>query len=101
MERGTWCLPEREDDEKWKEELGAYQEVFNNLESAAKIIIALGFFLRNVETDEYRYFYAHENKTFFEKSHLLCTKADLRTIQGIVEKFDIVEQCTQERQNTK
>ena len=33
--------------------------------------------------------------------HLLCTKADLITIQGKVEKFDIVEQCTQERQNTK
>ena len=37
----------------------------------------------------------------FEKSHLLCTKADLITIQGKVEKFDIAEQCTQERQNTK
>ena len=37
----------------------------------------------------------------FEKSHLLCTKADLITIQGKVEKVDIVEQCTQERQNTK
>ena len=101
MERGTWCLPEREDDEKWKEELGAYQEVFNNLDSAAKIIIALGFVHRNIQTGEYRYFYAHENNTFFEKSNLLCTKADFITIQGIVEKFDIVEQCTQERQNTK
>ena len=36
-----------------------------------------------------------------EKFHLLCTKADLITIQGKVEKFDIVEQCTQERQKTK
>ena len=32
---------------------------------------------------------------------LLCTKTDLITIQGKVEKFDIVEQCTEERQNTK
>ena len=31
----------------------------------------------------------------FEKSRLLCTKPDLITIQGKVEKFDIVEQCTQ------
>ena len=37
----------------------------------------------------------------FEKSHLLCTKADLVSIQGKDEKFDILEQCTQERQNTK
>ena len=77
------------------------EEVFNKLDSAAKINIALGFVLRNVETGGYRYYYAHENNTFFEKSHLLCTKADLITIQGKVEKFDIVEQCTQERQNTK
>ena len=75
--------------------------VFNKLDSAAKINIALGFVLRNIETGEYRYLYAHENKTLFEKSHLLCTKADLITIQGKVEKFEIVEQCAQERQNTK
>ena len=72
------------------------KEVFNKLDSAAKINIALRFFLRNVETGEYRYYYAHENNTLIEKSHLLCTKADLITIQGKVEKFDIVEQCTQE-----
>ena len=74
------------------------EEVFNKLDSAAKINIALGFVLRNVE---YRYYYAHENNTLFEKLPLLCTKADLITIQAKVEKFDIVEKCTQERQNTK
>ena len=55
------------------------EEVFNKLDSAAKIKNALGFVLRNIETGEYRFFYAHENNTLFEKSHLLCTKADLIT----------------------
>ena len=50
---------------------------------------------------ERRYYYAYENNTLCEKSHLLCTKADLITIQGKFEKNYIVEQCTQERQNTK
>ena len=77
------------------------EEVFNKLDFAAKINFALVFVLRNVETGEYRYSYAHENNTLFEKLHLLCTKADLITIPGKVEKFDIVEQCIQERQNTK
>ena len=77
------------------------EEVFNKLDSAAKINIDLEFVLRNIETGKYRYFYAHENNTLFEKFHLLCTKADLITIQGKVEKFDIVKQCTRERQNTK
>ena len=77
------------------------EEVFNKLESATKINIALGFVLRNVKTGEYRFYYAHENNTLFEKTHLLSTKADLIEIQGKVEKFDIVEQCTQERLNIK
>ena len=56
------------------------EEGFNKLDSAAKINIALGFVLRNVETGEYRYYYAHENNTLFEKSHLLFTKADLKIL---------------------
>ena len=42
------------------------EEVFYKLDLAAKIIIALGFVLRKVETGEYRYFYAHENNILFE-----------------------------------
>ena len=47
------------------------EEVFNKLDSAAKINIALGFVLRNVETGEYRYYYAHENNTLF-KNRIYC-----------------------------
>ena len=50
------------------------EDVFNKLDFAAKINIALGFVLRNVEMGQYRYCYAHENKTLFEKSPLLCGK---------------------------
>ena len=57
------------------------EEVFNKLDSAAKINIALGFVLRNVKTGENRYYYAHKNNTLFKKLHLLGTKADLITIQ--------------------
>ena len=51
----------------------------------------LWVFFRKLETGEHQYFYAHEINTVFEKSYLLCNKADLITIQGKVEKFDIVE----------
>ena len=63
------------------------EEVFNKLNSAAKFNIALGFVLQNIDTGEYRYFYPHENNILFEKSHLLCTKADLITIQGKIDKM--------------
>ena len=77
------------------------KEVFEKLNCAAKVNLALGFILRNVDTDEYRYFYAHENNTFFEKSHLLCSKGDLVSLQDRVEKMDLVKTCAQERENTK
>ena len=76
------------------------EEVFNKLDSAEKNQLWVLFFeiLRLVNIDIST---PMKHNTLFEKSHLLCTKADLITIQGKVEKFDIVEQCTQERQNTK
>ena len=73
------------------------KEVFNKIDLAAKIDIALRFVLRKVQTGEYWYYYAHENNTLVEKLPLLRTKADLITIQGKYENFDIVQQCTQER----
>ena len=36
---------------------------FNNLKCAAKVNLAFGFILKNLEDGRYRYFYAHENKT--------------------------------------
>ena len=77
------------------------REVFEKLNCAAKINLFLGFILQNVDTDEYRYFYAHEKNNFFERSHLLCSKEDLVSLQYRVEKMDLVETCAQERANTK
>ena len=75
--------------------------MFEKFNCAAKINLSLGFILRNVDTDEYRYFYAHENNTFFEKSHLLCSKGDIVSLQDTVEKMDLIETCAQEWANTK
>ena len=77
------------------------KKVFEKINCAAKVNLALGFILRNVDTDEYRNFYAQENNTFFEKSHLLCSKGDLVSLQDRIEKMDLVETCAQERENTK
>ena len=57
--------------------------------------------LPNIENGKYSYFYAHENNTLFDKPMLLCTEADLTTIQNKVNQQDIFEVCTQERQNTE
>ena len=77
------------------------EKVFNKADSATKINIALGFILLTFESGEHRCFYAHESNFSFEKPQILCTKANPKTTQLKVGKFDIAEQYTQDRQNTR
>ena len=74
---------------------------FNNLKCAAKVNLAFGFILKNLEDGRYRYFYAHENNTLLDRSQLVCTKDDLAKLKNIVNQTDVIESCTRERMNTK
>ena len=51
--------------------------VFKDLKCAAKVNLAFGFVLRNIEDGSCRYFYPHENNTVMERSKLVCTQADM------------------------
>ena len=75
--------------------------VFKELKCAAKINLAFGFFLKNIEDGMCRYFYAHENNTNMERSKLVCTQADMTNLKDRMQKMDIVHSCTRERSNTK
>ena len=75
--------------------------VFNGLKCAAKVNLAFGFVLKNVEDGSCRYFYAHENNTLMERSKLLCTPDDFINLKEKLQKMDIVDLCTRERANTK
>ena len=74
---------------------------FYNLKCAAKVNLAFGFILKNLEDGRYRYFYAHENNTLLDRSQLVCTKDDLTKLKNIVNQTDVIESCTAERMNTK
>ena len=76
-------------------------QVFANLKCAAKVNLALGFILQNVETNEYRYYYPHENNLLLDRAFLLSNKKDLLNLQNEIEKLDLIETCTKERQNSK
>ena len=76
-------------------------EVFENLKCAAKVNLALGFLLQNVENNDYRYYYPHDNNLLLDRAHLLSNKNDLINLQIEIGKFDLIETCTQERQNSK
>ena len=76
-------------------------QVFANLKCAAKVNLALGFILQNVETNEYRYYYPHENNLLLNRAFLLSNKNDLLNLQNKIEKLDLIETCTKEHQNSK
>ena len=75
--------------------------VFKGLKCAAKVNLAFGFVLTNVEDGSCRYFYAHENNTLVERSKHVCTPDDITNLKEKLQKMDIVDLCTRERANTK
>ena len=74
---------------------------FNNLKCAAKVNLAFGFILKNIEDGGFRYFYAHENNTLLDRSKLVCTHDDLAKLKEFLNKTDVIESCSRERMNTK
>ena len=75
--------------------------VFKELKCAAKVNLAFGFVLKNIEDGLCRYFYAHENNTIMERAKLVCREADMTKLKVRTQKMDIVDLCTRERSNTK
>ena len=57
---------------------------FNNVNSAAKVNLALGFILKNIEDGEVGYFCAHESNTLLDRSKLVCTHDDLAKLKDFL-----------------
>ena len=77
------------------------EHFFSNLKSAAKVNLAFGFILENIEDGGFRYFYAHENNTLLDRSKLVCTHDDLAKLKDFLNQTDVIESCSRERMNTK
>ena len=78
-----------------------FNEFFANLNCAAKINVALGYILRSVETNDYRYYYLHEDNLLLDQAFFLSNKNGLLNLQNKIEKRDLIETCTKGRQNSK
>ena len=63
--------------------------VLDKLKCVAKLNLALGFILKNIEDGKFRYFYAHENNTLLEQSKLLSNKDDMAKLKEILKKTDV------------
>ena len=75
--------------------------VLDKLKCVAKLNLALGFILQNIEGGRFRYLYAHENNTLLDQSKLVSNKDDMAKLEEILKKTDVIESCTKERSNTK
>ena len=64
---------------------------FNNLKCVAKVNLAFGFILKNIQDGGFRYFYAHENNTLLDRSKLLCTHDDLAKLKVIPNQTHVIE----------
>ena len=65
--------------------------VLDKLNCVAKLNLALGFILKNIEDGKFRYFYAHENNTLLEQSKLVSNKDDMAKLKAILKKTDVIE----------
>ena len=75
--------------------------VLDKVKCVAKLNLALGFILKNIEDGKFRYFYALGNNTLLEQSKFVSNKDDMAKLKEILKKTDVVESCTKERSNTK
>ena len=75
--------------------------ILKELKCAAKVNLAFGFVLKNIEDGVCRFFYAHENNTIVERAKLVCTQAVMTNLKDRMQKMDIVDIYTRERANTK
>ena len=74
---------------------------FNKMKCAAKVNLAFGVILKNIEDGGFRYFYAQENNTLLDQSKLVCTHDDLAKLKDFLNKTDVIESCSREKLNTK
>ena len=61
--------------------------VLDKLKCVAKLDLALGFVLKNIEDGKFRYFYAHENNTLMEQSKLVSNKDDMPKLRDFEENW--------------
>ena len=66
---------------------------FENVECAAKVNLAFGFILKNIEDGRFRYFYAHKNNTPLDRSKFVSTHDDLAKLKDFLKKTDVIESC--------
>ena len=75
--------------------------IFRQQTSAFKINCSFSFILRNIETNNLRFYYAHENDQAFELPKTITNLNDLPMFVNRLTKFDIINHVSKDRPSTK
>ena len=82
--------------------------VYEELPCAAKINMSFGYVLQNIEYDEksnveqkYRYFYAHDNETVYERPVFVGDKTHLAFLTDQLADEDLFSNVRMQRPSTK
>ena len=76
--------------------------IFRQQTTAFKINVSFGFFLRQIETGELRYYHSSQNNSrFVDVPHLIRTEEDLERFIDELQVQDILEFIRQQRHDTK
>ena len=75
--------------------------VLDKLKCVAKLNLALGFFLKNIEDGKFGDFLLMRTTPLLEQSKLVSNKDDKAKLKEILKKTDVIESCTKERFTTK
>ena len=61
--------------------------LLDKLKCVAKLNLAFGFILKNIEDRNFRYSYTHENNTLLEQSKLVSKKDDMVKLRDFEENL--------------
>ena len=64
--------------------------VLDKLKCVAKLNLALGLILKNIEDGKFRYFYAHQNNTLLEQSKFVSNKDDMAKLKEVLKKTVVI-----------
>ena len=75
--------------------------LFDSLTTAAKINVSLGYLLINIETEEFRYFYAEKNNPLLDQPVVVENSGDLASLKSQLDGVNFIESVTSQHPDTK
>ena len=78
-----------------------FEAIFRDQTTCFKINVSIAFVLYSGLDDEYKFFYASNNSSIFEKTRLVRNRTDMRALVDDLHRIDMLEWAKQQRSNSR